>query len=59
MTTARFLSSGSAAVVTTGLAALDKRRAVVIPGMANKIGAQGHRFLPRWLLRKVAAAIKD
>ena len=52
------LSSGSAAVVTTGLAALDKKRAVVIPGLVNKVGAQGHRFLPRALLRRIAGTIK-
>ena len=52
------LSSGSAEVVRVGLAALDKKRAVVIPGLVNKAGAQGHRFLPRWLLRKIAGTIK-
>ena len=39
-------------------AALDKRRAVVIPGLVNKAGAQGLRFLPRWLLRRIAGTIK-
>ena len=52
------LSSGSAEVVRAGLAAIDKRRAVVIPGLINKAAAQGHRFLPRWLLRKIAGTIK-
>ena len=41
-----------------GLKALDKGHAVAVPGLANKIGAQAYRFLPRWLLRKVTAAIK-
>ena len=52
------LSLGSADVVRAGLAALDKRRAVVIPGLVNKAGAQGHRFLPRSLLRRIAGSIK-
>ena len=45
-------------VVAMGLKALDKGRAVAIPGLANKAGAQAHRIVPRWLLRKVTAAIK-
>ena len=45
-------------VVTAALAAIDKRRAVVIPGLINKAAAQGHRFLPRWLLRRIAGTIK-
>jgi short-subunit dehydrogenase len=52
------ISAASADVVAHGLKALDKNRAVAIPGLANKAGAQGHRLLPRWLLRKVTAAIK-
>ncbi len=53
------MSARSEDVVAMGLKALDKGRAVAIPGFVNKAGAQGHRFLPRWLLRKVTAAIKD
>ena len=45
-------------VVAMGLKALDKGRAVAIPGLINKAGAQAHRIVPRWLLRKVTAAIK-
>ena len=45
-------------VVRAGIAAMDKGRAIVIPGLANKAGAQGHRLLPRWLLRKITGAIK-
>ena len=52
------LSAGSPAVVAAGISALRKRRAVVIPGVLNWTAAQGHRFLPRWLLRKVAGTIK-
>lgn len=52
------LSATSGDVVAAGLKALDSNRAVTIPGLVNKIGAQGHRFFPRALVRKVTAAIK-
>ena len=52
------LSAKSPDVVRAGLTAVEKRRAVVIPGVINKAAAQGHRFLPRWLLRKIAGTIK-
>ena len=52
------LSAKAEGVVAAGLAAVGKRRAVIIPGVINKAAAQGHRFLPRWLLRKVAGTIK-
>lgn len=48
----------SPAVVSTGLKGLDKNHAVVVPGLVNKFGAAGTRFVPRPLLRKIAAAIK-
>lgn len=53
------ISARSEDVVAMGLKALDRGRAVAIPGLVNKAGAQAHRFMPRWLLRKVTAAIKD
>ncbi len=52
------ISARSEDVVAMGLKALDRGRAVAIPGLVNKAGAQAHRFMPRWLLRKVTAAIK-
>ena len=52
------ISARSEDVVAMGLKALDRGRAVAIPGLVNKAGAQAHRFMPRWLLRKIAAAIK-
>ena len=45
-------------VVTAGLRGLDSNKAVVIPGFVNKIGANGIRFVPRALARKIAGAIK-
>ena len=53
------ISARSEDVVALGLKALDKGTAVAIPGLVNKVGAQSHRFMPRWLLRKVTAAMKD
>ena len=52
------LSARPEEVVRAGLDALDKGQAVAIPGLVNKAGAQGHRLLPRWLLRKVTGSIK-
>ncbi len=53
------LSARSQDVVAAGLLALDLNRAVMIPGLANKFGAQGHRLLPRNWLRKVTGMIKN
>jgi short-subunit dehydrogenase len=53
------ISARSADVVAAGIAALERNKAVMIPGLVNKAGAQGHRFLPRGLLRKVTALVKS
>ena len=53
------ISARSEDVVAMGLKALDRGTAVAIPGLVNKAGAQAHRFMPRSLLRKVTAAVKD
>ncbi len=52
------MTAASPDVVRAGLAALEKGRTVAIPGLINKAGAQGHRFLPRALLRRIAGSIK-
>ena len=41
-----------------GLAGLSANKAVVIPGAMNKVGAQGARFLPRAVIRRIAGALK-
>ncbi|MDQ3075394.1 MAG: SDR family oxidoreductase [Pseudomonadota bacterium] len=51
-------SARSADVARAGIAAMERRRAIAIPGLVNKAGAQGHRLLPRWLLRKITGSIK-
>lgn len=52
------LAARSEDVVRAGLDAVAARRAVVIPGLMNKAGAQGHRLLPRSWLRRIAGTIK-
>ena len=52
------LSARSEDVVRIGLRGLRNNRAVVIPGLINKLGAQGHRLLPRRVLRGVMGKIK-
>jgi short-subunit dehydrogenase len=52
------MSAASADVVRMGIKAMDNGRAVAVPGLANKLGAQGHRLLPRLLLRRVTGSIK-
>jgi uncharacterized protein len=45
-------------VVEVGLDGLDRNRAVVVPGLVNKIGAASTRFAPRSVVRRIAGAIK-
>ena len=45
-------------VVAAGIAGLDRNKAVVVPGMMNKLGANSSRFVPRSIVRKIAGAIK-
>jgi short-subunit dehydrogenase len=49
---------GAREVVEAGLKGLDQNRAVVVPGLVNKVGAAGTRFVPRSIVRKIAGAIK-
>jgi short-subunit dehydrogenase len=52
------MSAQSAPVVAAGLAALSANKAIEIPGATNKIGAQGARFLPRSVIRRIAGVLK-
>ena len=45
-------------VVRAALAGMERNQAIVIPGLANKISAQSNRFLPRALMRRIAASLK-
>ena len=52
------ISASSASVARIGLHGLARNKAVVIPGLLNKAGAQGHRVLPRSVLRKITGLVK-
>ncbi|HVM22809.1 MAG TPA: SDR family oxidoreductase [Sphingomicrobium sp.] len=52
------VAMGAAEVVAAGLAGLDRNRAVVVPGVLNKVTANSGRFAPRAVVRKIAGAIK-
>ena len=52
------LSMAARPVVRSGLDGIDSGRAVVVPGLINRAGAQGHRFLPRSWLRRIAGSVK-
>lgn len=52
------LAGDAQSVVRAGLDGLDRNKAVVIPGLQNKIGAHATRFVPRAALRRIVAAIK-
>ena len=60
VTSARFdmLSGDAARVAAAGLDGLARNRAVVIPGVANKLTAQSSRFLPRAAMRRIVASLK-
>ena len=52
------MATDPVAVVRAGLKGLDRNKAIVIPGIANKVGAQSSRFLPRAVMRRVIDRIK-
>jgi short-subunit dehydrogenase len=45
-------------VVKAGLETLAKNKAVVVPGLVNKLGAFSGRLVPRAVTRKIAGSIK-
>ena len=51
------LSAESADVVRAGLDGARPASGGRNPGLVNKFTAQGHRLLPRWLLRQIAGSI--
>src|SRR5215217_4500102 len=53
------IATDPVAVVRIGLAALARNKAIVVPGAANKIGAQASRFLPRAAMRRIIAGLKS
>lgn len=54
----RRLAADAPSVVRAGLIALERNQAIAVPGLANRIGAQSHRFLPRAAIRRIIARVK-
>jgi len=52
------MGGDAVSVVRDGLKGLERNRAIVIPGLKNRVGAQASRFLPRAAMRRIIAAIK-
>ncbi len=48
------ISADSASVVRAGLNGLERNKAVVVPGLSNKLISQANRFLPRAVMRRAA-----
>lgn len=48
----------AAPVVRAGLAGLERNKAVVVPGLPNKLTSQASRFLPRATMRRLVGRIK-
>jgi hypothetical protein len=46
------------AVVAAGLKGLQRNRAIIVPGLTNKISAQSSRIIPRPAMRRIVASIK-
>ena len=57
---ARFnrFAADARSVVRAGLAGLDRNKAVVVPGLMNKAGAQSSRLIPRAAMRRIVARLK-
>ena len=58
--TARFnrFAADAPSVVRAGLAGLDRNKAVMVPGLINKVGAQSSRLIPRAAMRRIVARLK-
>jgi hypothetical protein len=52
------LATDPASVVRAGLDGLARGRAIVIPGLRNKLTAQASRLLPRATMRRIVARLK-
>ena len=52
------LSADAASVVRAGLEGIERNKAVVVPGLLNKVGASSTRFVPRAWVRRIAGRLK-
>ena len=48
------ISADTESVVRAGLKGLERNKAVIVPGMTNKVIAQAHRLFPRAFMRRAA-----
>lgn len=53
------LAAAPGPVVSAGLHGIRHNRAIVVPGVMNKMTSQAHRFLPRGILRRAVGILKD
>jgi short-subunit dehydrogenase len=51
-------SADAGNVVEAGLKGLARNKAVIIPGVTNKISAQSNRLIPRAAMRRIVASLK-
>jgi hypothetical protein len=52
------LAADTPGVVAAGLRGLERNKAVVVPGLTNKISAQSSRLIPRAAMRRIVASLK-
>ena len=53
------MATDPVAVVRAGLDGLAKNKAIVVPGLMNKVGSQSSRLLPRAAMRRIVARLKE
>jgi short-subunit dehydrogenase len=53
-----FISADAHSVARAGLNGLDRNRAVVVPGLFNKLTSQSGRVIPRALMRRIVGRLK-
>lgn len=51
-------AADSPEVVAAGLKGLDRNKAIVVPGLANKLTAHSGRMIPRGVMRRIVASLK-
>jgi len=51
-------SADARSVVAAGLTGLERNKAIVIPGLMNKLTAQSNRVVPRAAIRRIVAGLK-
>jgi uncharacterized protein len=51
-------SADARSVVAAGLTGLERNKAIVIPGLMNKLTAQSNRVVPRAAVRRIVAGLK-